>query len=174
MKPKSRDSATVDAKGNSLAKVPHGVTFRNAVTHFDDRGSVCELYDERWDWHSAPLVFSYIFTLRPNRVKGWGMHMHHEDRYIVLRGEMIVVMYDSREDSPTKGLVSQVHLSEWNRRLMNIPIGIWHVNWNPGSTEALVNNFPTRAYDHDNPDKYRLPIDTDQIPFKFPPDVYGW
>ncbi len=169
-----RDPATVDATGNSIARAPFGVSFRDAVTHFDERGSVCELYDERWDWSPNPLVFSYIFTLRPKRVKGWGMHMQHEDRYIVLRGEMIVVMYDTRDDSPTKGLVSQVHLSEWHRRLMNIPIGIWHANWNPGDTEALINNFPTRPYDHENPDKYRLPIDAPEIPFKFPPDAHGW
>ena len=166
--------SSVDANGQSLAQLPEGVTFRNATTHFDERGSVCELYDERWTWHSEPLVFSYIMTLRPRRVKGWGMHMHHEDRYIVLKGEMITVMYDARADSQTKGLVAQVHLSEWNRRLMNIPSGVWHASWNPGETEVMVNNFPTRPYFHENPDKYTLPIDSDQIPFKFPPGVHGW
>jgi len=120
------------------------------------------------------MVFSYLFTLRPNKVKGWGMHLLHEDRYFVLFGEMEVVMYDTREDSPTKGLLSRVHLSEWNRRLMNIPVGIWHANWNPGNRDAAIVNFPTRPYDHENPDKYRLPLDTDQIPFKFPPGVSGW
>jgi dTDP-4-dehydrorhamnose 3,5-epimerase len=29
-------------------------------------------------------------------------------------------------------------------------------------------NCPTMAYDHANPDKYRLPLDTDLIPHKFP------
>ena len=169
-----QDSNELDGQGRILVKVPHGVTFRPAVTHFDERGSVCELFDERWGWTSSPLVFSYCFTLRPNKVKGWGMHMKHEDRYFVLIGEMDVVMYDSREDSPTKGMVSRVHLSEWNRRLMNIPIGIWHANFNVGSKDAVVINFPTQPYDHENPDKYRLPIDTDEIPYKFPPGLTGW
>lgn len=169
-----KDASTVDRSGNLLQKLPHGVSFRPAVTHFDDRGSVCELYDERWDWNPEPLVFSYLFTLRPNKVKGWGKHMRHEDRYIVLTGEMEVVMFDTREDSPTRGLVARVHLSEWNRRLMNIPIGIWHANYNPGNKDALIINFPTQPYDHENPDKYRLPLDTDEIPFKFPPGVTGW
>ena len=169
-----QDSNTLDASNQIFVKVPHGVTFRPAVTHFDERGSVCELFDERWGWTSSPLVFSYLFTLRPNKVKGWGMHMKHEDRYIVLSGEMVVVMFDSREDSPTKGLVSRVHLSEWNRRLVNIPIGIWHANFNPGSKDALIINFPTQPYDNQNPDKYRLPIDTDEIPYKFPLGLTGW
>jgi dTDP-4-dehydrorhamnose 3,5-epimerase len=170
----NQDPSTVDATGQPIQKLPHGVTFRTAITHFDDRGSVCELYDERWDWNPAPLVFSYIFTLRPNKAKGWGMHMQHEDRYIVLTGEVVVAMYDSREDSPTKGLVSQVHLSEWNRRLMNIPCGVWHANFNPGGKDAVTVNFPTKPYEHEKPDKYRLPLDTGEIPFKFPPGVTGW
>lgn len=120
------------------------------------------------------MVFSYMFTLRPSMVKGWGMHMKHEDRYLVLFGEMEVIMYDTREESPTKGLISRVHLSEWDRRLMCIPTGIWHANYNPGNKDAVIINHPTQPYDHENPDKYRLPLDTPEIPFKFPPGVSGW
>lgn len=28
------------------------------------------------DWHPDPLVFSYLFTIRPGFVKGWGLHKH--------------------------------------------------------------------------------------------------
>ena len=76
-------------------------------------------------------------------------------------------MYDDRTDSPTRGLVSKVILSEYQRRLMNIPAGIWHADRNIGSKDAVVINFPTKPYDHENPDKYRLPLDTDKIPYKF-------
>ena len=33
--------------------------------------------------------------------------------------------------------------------------------------------IPTRPYDHANPDKYRLPIDTPLIPYSFG-DAKGW
>ncbi|HVV70337.1 MAG TPA: dTDP-4-dehydrorhamnose 3,5-epimerase [Verrucomicrobiae bacterium] len=169
-----KDAATVNAAGESVTPLPVGVSFRPAPTQFDDRGSVCELYDPRWGWHPEPLVFAYMFTLRPGKVKGWGMHKLHEDRYLVLFGELEVVMYDTREDSPTRGMLAKVMLTEWNRRLMNIPAGVWHANHNPGSKDAVTINFPTQPYDHANPDKYRLPLDTDQIPYKFPPQVTGW
>jgi len=48
-------------------------------------------------------VFAYVFTLRPGVVKGWGMHLEHEDRYFILHGELEVVMYDDRPASPTAG-----------------------------------------------------------------------
>jgi dTDP-4-dehydrorhamnose 3,5-epimerase len=169
-----RDIATVTAEGQNLQAVPEGVSFRDAVTHVDDRGSVCELFDSRWDWSDAPLVFSYCFTLRPGAVKGWGLHRQHEDRYFILYGDLEVVLYDDRADSPTNGMVAKVYLSEHHRRLMNIPAGVWHANRNVGTADVTVINFPTRPYDHENPDKYRLPLDTDQIPYSFEEGTQGW
>jgi dTDP-4-dehydrorhamnose 3,5-epimerase len=132
-----------------------------------------ELYDPRWDWHPDPLVFAYCFTLRPGYVKGWNLHKLHEDRYVILQGEMELVLYDVRPDSSTCGKISRIVLSEHNRRLVNIPRFIWHADHNIGTRDAVVVNFPTTAYDHANPDKYRLPIDTPLIPYKFP-GARGW
>ena len=169
-----RDSPTVKPSGEELAPLPAGVSFREAVTHVDDRGSVCEMFDPRWGWTDEDLVFAYLFTLRPGMVKGWGMHLEHEDRYFILYGDLAVVMYDEREDSPTRGLVATVYLSEHRRRLMNIPAGVWHANHNVGSKDVTVVNFPTKPYDHGNPDKYRLPLDTDRIPYRFSAAARGW
>src|ERR1700680_1418406 len=120
----AKDPPTVSPSGEPLARLPDGVTFRPAPTHIDDRGSVCEMFDPRWRWHPEPLVFVYMFTLRPDKIKGWGLHKLHEDRYFVLVGEMQVVMYDVRPDSGTRNTISQVVLSEFNRGLLNIPAGI--------------------------------------------------
>ncbi len=126
-----------------------------------------------WGWHADPLVFSYCFTVRPGMIKGWGLHKKHDDRYFILFGEMETVLYDDRPDSPTRGLVAKVVISEYRRRLMNIPAGVWHANRNLGVKDVVVINFPTIQYDHANPDKYRLPLDNDYIPYKFD-DLRGW
>jgi dTDP-4-dehydrorhamnose 3,5-epimerase len=174
MPDRTRDNPTVTQAGERLQPLPDGVTFRDAVTHVDDRGSVCELFDPRWGWSDAELVFAYVFTLRPGMVKGWGLHLEHEDRYFILYGDLQVVLYDDRQDSPTRGLVATVYLSEFRRQLMNIPPGIWHANRNVGNRDVTVINFPTTPYDHENPDKYRLPLDTDQIPYSFVEATPGW
>ena len=168
-----KDPPLVTSAGESLTRLPHGVTFRKAITHFDTRGSVCELFDPRWGWQKDPLVFVYMFTIRPRMVKGWGLHKLHEDRYFVIEGELEIVMYDVRPESPTYKEVSSVVLSGYERRLMNIPAGIWHANHNIGTIDALVVNFPTRPYQHTDPDKYRLPLETDEIPYKFQ-NAAGW
>jgi dTDP-4-dehydrorhamnose 3,5-epimerase len=169
----TKDEATVNSAGEPFAPLPEGVTFRHAPTHIDDRGSVCEVFDPRWQWHPDPLVFVYMFTLRPGKIKGWGLHKLHEDRYFVLVGEMQVMMYDVRPDSSTRNTISTVVLSEYDRRLMNIPAGIWYANRNIGNKDAVIVNFPTQPYNHADPDKYRLPLDTDQIPYKLENNL-GW
>ena len=45
----SRDKLTVTPEGESVQRLPEGVTFRDAVTHVDARGTVTELFDSRWD-----------------------------------------------------------------------------------------------------------------------------
>ena len=61
----------------------------------------------------------------------------------------------------------RIVLSAHHRCLVNIPKDVWHADHNIGSTDAVVINFPTVPYNHANPDKYRLPIDTDLIPHSF-------
>lgn len=162
-----KDIQTVTTDGKSILPMIDGVTFKEVVTQVDDRGTVCEMFDTRWGWHKDPLVFSYFFSIRPGMIKGWGMHKKHEDRYFILSGEMEVILYDNRPKSPTKGMLCKVYMSEYKRQLMNIPRGVWHADHNIGSKDAIMVNFPTICYDHSSPDKYRLPLDTDKIPYKF-------
>jgi dTDP-4-dehydrorhamnose 3,5-epimerase len=37
----------------------------------------------------------------------------------------------------------------------------------------MLINMPSQAYNHANPDKYRLPINNDYIPYKFETNP-GW
>lgn len=168
-----KDEQTVDAEGKLLAKLPFGVKTKKLETHVDDRGFVVEMYDTRWPWHKAPLVFSYAYSIRPGMAKGWGMHKKHEDRYFILFGEMELVLYDGRAKSPTKGLVAKIYMSEFDRRILSIPAGVWHANRNVGQKDVVVVNFPTIPYNHADPDKYRLPLNTKEIPYKFE-NPKGW
>jgi dTDP-4-dehydrorhamnose 3,5-epimerase len=112
-----------------------------------------------------PIVFAYVFTIRPGIVKGWNLHREHEDRYALLQGEL--VLFDPRPDSPTCGEVCRIVVTEHNRCLVNVPRNVWHADHNIGTKDAVIVNFPTKPYDHANPDKYRLPLDTDLIPHTF-------
>lgn len=169
-----RDTETVTSTGQRIAPLPAGMVVHDLVTHVDERGTVCELYDLRWGVNPDPLVFAYMFTIRPGMAKGWGIHREHEDRYAFLSGELELAFYDAREDSPTGGQESRLFLSGYDRKLLTIPRGVWHAERNVGEVDVQVVNFPTIPYDHANPDKYRLPLDTDELPVRLGPAWRGW
>lgn len=167
------DPPTVHADGTKRARALGGQLEHKSVTHVDDRGTVTEMFDTRWGWHPDPINFVYTYTLRPGWAKGWGMHQEHDDRYFLLDGRMQIVCYDVRPGSPTEGEIFHVILSDDNPRIVSIPTFVWHANLNIGSGTVRVVNFPTKPYDHDRPDKLRLPLVNDIIPYKIE-GYRGW
>jgi|688.fasta_scaffold52563_4 dTDP-4-dehydrorhamnose 3,5-epimerase len=169
----TQDGPTVTPMGLPVRRLTEGVVIRRLTTHTDQRGTVVELFDPRWNFHPDPLVFSYMFTIRPGVVKGWGLHQRHEDRYAILQGEVELVLFDPRPGSSTYGEICRIVLSERDRCIVNVPINVWHADHNIGDRDALVVNFPTTQYDHAAPDKWRLPFDSPLIPHAFPAGTSG-
>jgi dTDP-4-dehydrorhamnose 3,5-epimerase len=160
----------VTARGKPVAESIDGVLTRPAMTHSDERGEVTEILSEGWpELRGAPIPHVYLATIEPGVIKGWICHTKQADRSVVLFGRLRWVLYDGRPGSPTFGLLQQLTFTERNRHLVVIPAGVWHAVENVGAREAVFVNLPTRAYRHEDPDKYRLPLDTAEIPFRFRP-----
>jgi dTDP-4-dehydrorhamnose 3,5-epimerase len=168
-----QDRPTVNAAGERLDPLIEGVVIRRLVPHGDKRGELVELYRDEWHIHSAPLVYSYMVTLHPGTVRGWSMHKLQEDRIVVVSGFLRWVLYDNRPESPTYQKLNVFTFSERDRTLFTIPRYVIHACQNIGKVEGLFINYPTRPYDHANPDKYRIAHDSGLIPFRFD-DAPGW
>jgi dTDP-4-dehydrorhamnose 3,5-epimerase len=168
-----KDPQWVDAAGAPVAPRIQGVEVRRAVVQSDERGSLCEIFDPRWGFTDVPLTYVYQFTIRPGKVKGWHVHKLHHDRIFLSQGVLKVVLWDSRPDSPTYGMINEIYRSQESRDLMLIPIGVFHAHQNVGNVDALCISMPTRAYQHADPDVYRLPLDNDVIPYRFDSRL-GW
>lgn len=168
-----KDPQRVTVTGESVQDMIDGVKVRYAVTQLDERGSLCEIFNPAWDFSQEPLVYAYEIGIRPGRIKGWSMHLEQNDRLYISLGTLLIVLYDDRAASPTHGMVNAFCLSELRRGLVYIPKGVYHAVQNVGTTDALLINLPTRPYDHNNPDKFRLPINNDLIPYHFETGT-GW
>jgi len=170
-----RDKGTTVVGGHSRDEdLLEGMQFHETSRHHDERGWLVEAFDMRWSWHELPYPYGYVVSINPGMVKGWALHQNDEDRYFVIRGVMEMVTFDPRPDSATCGKVSRVVLSADRPRIINIPRNVWHADHNIGTSDCVLMNFPTGPYNHAEPDKYRLPLDTDLIPFKFGDGVRGW
>jgi dTDP-4-dehydrorhamnose 3,5-epimerase len=163
----SADVPTVDAEGNALTTGIEGVVHSRAVSHIDDRGSLTEAVNFDDDFWDEPIVYSYLITINPGRIKGWGMHLKQADRYFVCHGNIRVVLYDGRVDSPTYQRFAVFDLSHAARGRLLIPPGVWHADQNWGDNEASLLNFPTRPFNREQPDKYRIDPESGEIPYDF-------
>jgi len=130
----------------------------------DERGRLMEIL------RSDDELFSkfgqvYVTTVYPGIVKAWHLHKIQTDNVAALKGMIKLALYDSRENSSTKGEVNEFFIGEHNPSLVQIPKGVYH-GWKCISeSEAIVVNCPTEVYNYEKPDEYRLPYNTDQIPY---------
>jgi dTDP-4-dehydrorhamnose 3,5-epimerase len=161
----ARDRPTVDQASRELAPEILGVEVRRLPIHADARGILTPVLDIRDPFWSESVVYAYRFSILPGRIKGWAMHEFQTDRYFVASGNVRVVLFDGRDDSPSAGSIVEIHVTDRTPGVVKIPPGVWHANQNWGQTEAHVVNFPTRAYEPDHPDKHRIDPHGGTIPF---------
>lgn len=159
-----RDQQTVTASGERLEKVIEGVLLVSPAIHVDHRGRLFEFFSGPSEFWTEPIVFGHVSSVRPDAYKGWGLHFDKDDRYTLISGEVLVVLWDSRVDSSTCGLVQRVFLGPDMERQVRIPAGVWHAMINLGTDEAFVINMPTRPYNHAHPDKVRLARTSPVVP----------
>jgi dTDP-4-dehydrorhamnose 3,5-epimerase len=141
-----------------------GVAIKQLRVIPDERGRLMEMLrsdDEVFEKFGQ----SYVTTTYPGVVKAWHMHKKQNDNVVCVRGMIKLALYDGREGSSTKGEVMEIFLGEHRPILVHIPKEVYH-GWKCVSEyEAYVVNTPTELYNHDEPDEFRLPFDTDEIPY---------
>jgi len=61
--------------------------------------------------------------------------------------------------------VNVFFLGSHDRALLRIPPGIYHGVKNVRSSDAVFVNLPTKPYEHERPDKYRVELDSAAVPY---------
>lgn len=141
-----------------------GVVTRKLNPIPDERGFLMEVMRSDWD------VFErfgqvYVTTAYPGVVKGWHYHRKQTDHFVVIKGMIKLVLYDRREDSGTRGTVNEFFIGERNHMLVKIPPLVLHGFKAIGTEMAYVVNVPTELYNYKEPDEFRVPCDSKDIPY---------
>jgi dTDP-4-dehydrorhamnose 3,5-epimerase len=128
----------------------------------DERGAVLHMLRE-----DSPAFERfgeiYFSAAYPGVVKGWHIHHRMTLNYAVPVGMVKLVLYDDRADSPTRGVVQELHIGELNYALVTIPPMIWNGFKGEGDATALVANCATIAHDPEEIERLD-PVDND-IPY---------
>jgi dTDP-4-dehydrorhamnose 3,5-epimerase len=143
--------------GVAVREVKHVVT-RNGLT--------TEVF--RKDWELTREVMHVVHVLlRPETISAWHKHEHQTDHVFVVGGMLRIVLYDDRDGSPTHGKVDVFNVSHARPMLLVIPPGVWHGIQNVWHEPSMFVNYFDRAYSYEDPDEWRLPQDSDEIPYRF-------
>jgi len=117
----------------------------------------------------------YMTCVKRGVAKGWHYHYQQDDHMVCVFGKALVVLYDARDDSPTKGKIQEFVLSDPAQKgehlLIKIPKGVYHGFTAADCDEARIVNIPTREYNYDNPDEHRCLWNSDEVPYKWPDEV---
>ena len=141
----------------------------------DDRGFLMEIL------RSDEPIFErfgqvYVTSCRPGIAKAWHYHREQTDHFVCLRGRALVVLFDGREGSPTRGQVQEFRLcgppaAEGGAVLVKIPPLVVHGFAALDGAEVHILNIPTQVYRYDAPDEQRLPWNTPDVPYTWPPHI---
>lgn len=145
----------------------HGVCFKQIDNVMTGYGALTEIYRRDWDLDNGMVDQVFQSIIEPGGISGWHAHSVTTDRLFVGVGRMRIVLYDSRKTSPTFGLVNEFRAGAGRPGLVVIPPQVWHAVENVGNAPALLINAVDKAYRYESPDHFRLPLDTDQIPYRF-------
>jgi dTDP-4-dehydrorhamnose 3,5-epimerase len=147
-----------------MNKLIDGVKVKQLRVIPDERGQLMEILrcdDEQF----TKFGQVYMTTAYPGVVKGWHYHKKQIDNMAVVRGMMKLVLYDSRENSPTYKLLNEFFFGEHHPLLIQIPPFVFHGFKAISEYEAIVINLPTEPYNYDDPDEYRVHPHENDIPY---------
>jgi dTDP-4-dehydrorhamnose 3,5-epimerase len=121
----------------------------------------------RPEWGDSQVAHIFYRTYDPGTVSAWHAHAHGTDRLCCLAGEILLVLYDGRTGSPTRGGVAEYRIGVQSPWLVIVPPGVWHGFQNDGTQPAMLLNMSSVAYDHADPDHWTWPVDCPEVPYRF-------
>ncbi len=152
----------LDLKNHRQAKLVHDVIVKPLKIFTDPRGSLAELLKTSWPdvYNSDTLPFSqtYVSWTNFNVARDEELFHYHpngqQDRFIILKGKAVVLVYDQRQDSPTKGVLNLFLLDGLekpdNCYMVVVPPRTLHGFLAVDREGTLLINFPTHLYDPKN------------------------
>lgn len=128
----------------------------------DERGKVMHMLrsDDPEFERFGEVYFSWV---NPGAIKGWHRHSRMTLNYACPHGLTKLVLFDAREDSPTKGELMEIFLGPDNYNLVRIPAGVWNGFKGVATYPSLVCNCATSPHDPDEIE--RLDPFSPEIPY---------
>ena len=138
-----------------------GVVIKELVTYPDERGFFRELIRDTDPFFSEGFAQLSHSLMHPGVSKAWHIHQKQIDWWYVPVGVLKVALYDTRADSPTKGVLQELFMGGDNGySILKIPPGVAHGCKAIGGTAHLI-YVTSNVYNTE--DEGRIPHDDPEI-----------
>lgn len=108
----------------------------------------------------------YFSEVLPGAVKAWKLHRLQTQHFAVPVGLIEVVVYDSREDSPSRGKIESFLLGRPDHyRLLRVPPLVWYGFTAKGDSPGIMANCADLPHSPGESD--RIPADSPLIPYSW-------
>jgi dTDP-4-dehydrorhamnose 3,5-epimerase len=107
----------------------------------------------------------YFSCVNAGAVKAWNRHRRMVCNYAVPSGQVRLVLYDARPDSPTRGAIQEIVMGDDNYCLVTIPPMIWSGFKGLGAGLSILANCASIPHDPTEGEKLD-PLEND-IPFSW-------
>lgn len=98
--------------------------------------------------------------LLPGSIKAWHLHFKQEDVwYVAPEDHMVLGLWDTRENSSTKGKTMKVVMGNGTSKLVVVPRGVAHGVVNIASTPGTIFYFVNNQFNLNDADERRLKWD---------------
>jgi dTDP-4-dehydrorhamnose 3,5-epimerase len=144
-----------------------GVRCQEVRNVIKSNGTLTEIYRKDWQLDAFPVEQVFQVQLNPGGLSAWHAHEFTTDRLFASTGNILIVLYDARVASSTYRQVNEFRHGTARPALVTVPPGVWHGVCNIGHEPAMLINMVDRAYQYEDPDHWRVPFDSPEIPYIF-------
>lgn len=130
----------------------------------DERGKIMHMM-KATDPHFIQFGEIYFSCAWPGTIKAWHIHTSMTINNAVISGRAKLVLYDLRENSPTKGELQEIFIGEDNYSLVQVPPGIANGYKAYGDKLVILANCATEP--HDPAEMLRIAPDSPDIPYNW-------
>lgn len=141
-----------------------GVIITSLTQILDERGKIMHMIRST-DKNFISFGEIYFSCIHPGAIKGWHKHKKMVLNYAVPYGKIKLVLYDDRNDSPTKDQIQEIFLGPDGYRLVTVPPFIWNGFKGIGVETAIVANCASIPHDEEEIER-RDPFDR-SIPYNW-------
>jgi len=170
----------ITLENKDTKKLVDGVILHPLKINEDESGGIL-VETLRKDWKEiygdGREFFMQYYSVTPQNAardeKEWHIHPNYqEDRFLVVQGSIVTAVADTRENSPTYGLLNLFHMEAYkDPYIILIPKGTLHGFIALSKEPSILLNFPTGIY---NPNEEKR-IPHEEASIKLEDDqIFNW